>query len=113
MMREIIGDGTPDMHSRFYVGRCVANGVVRAIDFKNSCELVLTIPQMTMLANNATIFGLTNRGDMSIGTPDQQMCGNYIIMSMRNLQMHGCMDDDFNVAFERFVLLIRMSFGTK
>lgn len=113
MIREIIGEGTPDMHSRFYVGRCVASGVVRVIDFENACELILTIRQMSMLANNATFFGLTNRGDMSIGTPCQQMRGNYIIMSMRNVQMHGCMDDDLNAAFERFVWLIRMSFGTK
>ena len=111
MKREIVGDGRLDMHSRFYVGRCVVSGVVRAIDFENACELVLTIGQMSMLANNATTFGLTTRGDMSVGTPDQKIRGDYIVLSMSNLEMHGCMDDDFNAAFKRFVCLLRNSFG--
>ena len=111
MKRDIKGDVTPDMYTRFYVGRCPESGVVRCIDFEKSCEIVLTIRHMTTLANHSSIFGLTNRGEMSIGTPGQPMRGKYIILSVRNLKFHGCMDDDFETAFQRFVWLVQVSFG--
>ena len=113
MLREIKGKDTPDMHTRFYVGRCVATGVIHGIDLERACEIVLTIRQMSLLAKHACVFGLTDSGDMSVGTSEQEMRGHYIILSLRNLQMQGCMSDDFDDAFQRFLRLLQISFSPK
>ena len=109
MQRQISGDN-PDMETRFFVGRCVSSGVVRIIDLEAACELCLTIRQMTMITKYTPFFGLRG-GDMSVGDPDKPLSRSHLTLRLPNMYLQGVMADDLELAFQKFIALLQLSFS--
>lgn len=101
MQRRIVGDH-PDLTSRYFVGRCISSGVVGIVDFEGCCEIPLTIAQMSALAANASVFGITAGGKLSVGCPGNRLRGAFIELQTKKMHMHGAMADELHIAISQF-----------
>lgn len=106
MQRRIVGDH-PDLTSRYFVGRCISSGVVGILDFEGCCEIPLTIAQMSTLAANASVFGITAGGKLSVGGPEDRLRGAFIELQMKKMHMHGAMANELHIAFSQFAKQLR------
>ena len=110
MKRQITGD-SPELTSRYFVGRCTFTGIIRILDFERACEIPLTIKQMATLAANSSKFGITKGGYLSVGSPEDNLRGTFIELEMKKMHMHGYMSNDVDTAFSQLTEQVRITIG--